>query len=200
MTLAILMKPSSILGGRGRLTRRQLRGLDIIARGGQILRSSDSHFLVKSQSGSGQYHVSWRPNGWTCSCDDWLGGVDHCKHVCALHSVFTLPLAMLDNAGVVAGEEGAGRDPSPPLLLYGRSTVGVRELVLAYRQAASRLADLRRVYPVHPLPPRIQVRRVAGPGLPGKVAMSSLPGLNQTRSGFYAPHFKMICSDSEPTP
>lgn len=66
---------------RGRYNLRQLRGLGIIATGNQITRVRDDLYIVKSQSGPGEYKVQAYGSVWGCDCSDFEKNQDACKHI-----------------------------------------------------------------------------------------------------------------------
>jgi len=70
---------------------RLLRGLEIVAKGGQIRRIDSSTFLVKSQSGNGWYTVKWTGKKWTCNCPDYRKKKYDCKHINAVAFLLRLP-------------------------------------------------------------------------------------------------------------
>jgi transposase-like protein len=78
--------------------RRELRGLAIVAIGGQIQRVNDL-FLVKSQSVPEVFHkVMWVNGKWTCDCQDYMERGKPCKHVYAVNFFLNLPLIVLSNS------------------------------------------------------------------------------------------------------
>lgn len=79
-----------------RLSRRQLRGLGIVAIGGQIERINDRLFLVKSQSSAAIYRVRWIDGKLTCNCKD-AGDGQYCKHRTAVDFLKRLPEVILAN-------------------------------------------------------------------------------------------------------
>jgi transposase-like protein len=80
---------------------RELRGLGIVALGGQIKRESDGIFLVRSQSNSSAYHrVEWRDSEWVCDCLDYLKRKKPCKHIYAVNFLLDLPKIVLANLNV----------------------------------------------------------------------------------------------------
>lgn len=64
-----------------RMTKAQLRGLAIFARGGLIKPISSSNFEVHSQSGHRLYVVEWNGDHWSCSCPTYDKHPAPCKHV-----------------------------------------------------------------------------------------------------------------------
>ena len=79
---------------------RELRGLGIVALGGQIERVSETMFAVKSQSNSGAFHrVEWRDGKWVCDCADYARRQRPCKHVYAVNFLLDLPRIVLSNSG-----------------------------------------------------------------------------------------------------
>jgi transposase-like protein len=80
-----------------KLNQRQLRGLGIVAMGGQIERINDKLFLVRSQRNSGEtYRVSWVDGKWLCNCLDAKSG-QYCKHRTAIDFLKRLPEVILAN-------------------------------------------------------------------------------------------------------
>lgn len=67
----------------GHFSRRQLRGLAILAKGGQIQRINDSTFNVKSQSTDSWYAVMITNQKLMCSCPDFKKMRKNCKHIFA---------------------------------------------------------------------------------------------------------------------
>ena len=60
---------------------RELRGLDILAKGDQIRRIDANHYTVKSQSGHGSYPVEREGKEWSCKCPDHVHRKTVCKHI-----------------------------------------------------------------------------------------------------------------------
>jgi len=86
-----------------KLSLRELRGLGIVALGGQIKRVGESAFLVKSQSNPSAYHrVEWRGNGWVCDCADYAKRNKPCKHIYAVNFLLDLPRIVLLNSEAFA--------------------------------------------------------------------------------------------------
>jgi len=77
--------------------RRELRGLGIVAIGGQIERLSDKLFFVKSQSTDTFHRVAWVNGKWSCDCQDYIKRSKPCKHVYAVNFMLALPLIVLSN-------------------------------------------------------------------------------------------------------
>jgi transposase-like protein len=80
-----------------RFSRRQLRGLAIIAMGGQVRRITDKLFEVRSQSRDVCYKVKWGRKSWSCQCEDFKAG-RKCKHIWAVLYVKNLPNLVLANS------------------------------------------------------------------------------------------------------
>ncbi len=79
---------------------RELRGLAIVALGGQIERISDTVFAVKSQSSPGAFHrVEWKNGKWFCDCVDYAKRRKPCKHIYAVNFLLDLPRILLSNSG-----------------------------------------------------------------------------------------------------
>ncbi len=84
---------------------RMLRGLEIVAKGGQISRVNNMNnklFLVKSQSTDIRYKVEWVANKWSCNCPDYTKNAKPCKHVYAVIFLSKLPQIILANANNMA--------------------------------------------------------------------------------------------------
>jgi len=77
--------------------RRELRGLGIVAIGGQIQRLSDKLFLVKSQTTDAFHKVEWVGAKWSCDCQDYMKRGKPCKHIYAVNFLLALPLIVLSN-------------------------------------------------------------------------------------------------------
>ena len=77
--------------------RRELRGLGIVAIGGQIQRLSDKMFLVKSQTTDAFYKVEWSRGKWSCECQDYVKRSESCKHIYAVNFLLALPQIVLSN-------------------------------------------------------------------------------------------------------
>jgi len=86
---------SEILAGS---RMRQLRGLEIIARGDQIRPVSESSYRVRSQHGNGWYVVELTESKWVCDCPDFRKKGTSCKHAFAVIYLLRLPSIMLSNA------------------------------------------------------------------------------------------------------
>jgi len=81
-----------------RLSLRELRGLGIVAAGGQIERVDENRFIVSSQSVDGAYHnVEWTNGKWICDCPDYLKRKKPCKHIFAVNFLLDLPRMLLAN-------------------------------------------------------------------------------------------------------
>jgi putative transposase len=65
---------------------RQERAKQIVALGNMISRFSKENYIVKSQSGNGEYHVTYQTlkNNWICNCPDFLFRGWTCKHIYAV--------------------------------------------------------------------------------------------------------------------
>ncbi|MDW8024237.1 MAG: IS6 family transposase [Nitrososphaerota archaeon] len=82
-----------------KLNLRELRGLGIVALGGQIKKLNDTTFLVKSQSNNGaSYTVEWKEDKWICNCQDYAKRGKHCKHIYAVNFLLDLPRIVLSNS------------------------------------------------------------------------------------------------------
>lgn len=70
---------------------RELRGLAILSKGNAITPVGKNAWLVKSQTGIGEYQVEKKYGvGWICSCPDYEKNQTDCKHVIAVR--FSLKL------------------------------------------------------------------------------------------------------------
>src|SRR2546422_6968572 len=72
-------------------TRRQLRGLGILARGNQIVQIDSSTYQVRSQRSASTYTVAISNRRWSCKCADFLKGGKWCKHIFAVQFWIKLP-------------------------------------------------------------------------------------------------------------
>lgn len=82
-----------------KLSLRELRGLGILALGGQIKRESENVFLVKSQSNQSTFHrVEWKRDKWICDCRDYIKRGRPCKHIYAVNFLLDLPRVVLSNS------------------------------------------------------------------------------------------------------
>jgi transposase-like protein len=89
--------PRKVVKDRISLRRLELRGLAIVAKGGQIGRVNDRCFLVKSQSSDLHYAVKWIENKWVCDCPYYIEQKRSCKHIHAVNFVLKLPQIMMSN-------------------------------------------------------------------------------------------------------
>jgi transposase len=78
------------------MNSRELKALEIAAR--VRLTFKDGAWVVPSQSGQGSYQVFLKPDGASCTCEDWTVRRLDCKHILA--------------ARLVAEREGRGTAPS----------------------------------------------------------------------------------------
>jgi putative transposase len=79
--------------------RRKLRGLAILAKGGQIKRIDACTFSVASQSGNGSYLVQRHGLAWKCGCSDYVYRGMVCKHIQAVNFSLNLkPAITSENA------------------------------------------------------------------------------------------------------
>lgn len=89
-----------------RLSQRQLRGLGVVAIGGQIERINDISFYVKSQSSDATYMVKWADGKWSCNCKDASEhrskSGSYCKHAQAVDFLKRLPEVILANQKALA--------------------------------------------------------------------------------------------------
>ncbi len=84
---------------------RQMRGLAIVAAGGQVKRISDELFWVKSQSTDAFYIVMRRVEKWGCNCLDFEATGKPCKHVYATFYALDLPNILSANSSVFGGSD-----------------------------------------------------------------------------------------------
>ncbi len=80
---------------------REMRGLAIVAAGGQIRRIDDDLFLVRSQSSDTCYEVKWADQRWFCNCLDFAERQQACKHVHAVNFLLQLPKIILANTEAI---------------------------------------------------------------------------------------------------
>lgn len=64
---------------------RELRGLEILGKGGQIHRIDADHYRVDSQNGNGSYSVVRSGKEWTCECPDHAYRQTVCKHIWSVY-------------------------------------------------------------------------------------------------------------------
>src|SRR5438128_479350 len=87
-------------GTRFRL--RELRGLGILAKGGQIEKIRKNSFLVRSQSEASRKHkIRFLNKRWHCDCKDFQDRGRPCKHVFAVNYLRSLPLIVLSNRNAI---------------------------------------------------------------------------------------------------
>lgn len=82
---------------KAEFSRRELRGLGIVAIGGQIERLSDTLFLVRSQSVDAFHRIEWASGKWSCDCQDYAKRRKPCKHIYAVNFLLVLPQIVLSN-------------------------------------------------------------------------------------------------------
>jgi hypothetical protein len=71
---------------------RQLRGMEIVSRGGQIQQVSPARYLVKSQKNTSQwYTVTQAAFGPDCNCPDYVKRKLPCKHIFSVMFLLKLP-------------------------------------------------------------------------------------------------------------
>jgi len=80
---------------------RQLRGMEIVAWGGQVKRIADSKYLVRSQRMDAWYGVKLRNGRWLCECADYIKRRKTCKHAYAVIFLLRLPKILDANSGSV---------------------------------------------------------------------------------------------------
>ena len=81
-----------------KFSRRELRGLGILAIGGMIKRIRENMFAVKSERTDDWYTVEWKDGKWICSCPDYAKRKKPCKHIYAVNFLLDLPMIMLSNS------------------------------------------------------------------------------------------------------
>jgi len=81
---------------------RQLRGMEIVARGGQIRRITQEKYEVHSQRGDDWYTVEWNDRRWVCSCPDFNDSGSACKHIYAIGFLNRLPHILMTNTNYEA--------------------------------------------------------------------------------------------------
>ena len=69
---------------------RQNRGKEICMMQNAITKMNETDYIVKSQSGNGEYRVSQTFNGWVCSCPDDTYRAWTCKHIFAVQFSYNL--------------------------------------------------------------------------------------------------------------
>ena len=88
---------SSLTSLPHKFSRRQLRGLGILARGGQIVKVNDGVYKVRSQTSSATYSVVNVGNKLTCNCPDYAKKLQPCKHIFAASFFVQLPAIIAAN-------------------------------------------------------------------------------------------------------
>ncbi len=86
-------------------SKRELKGLQM-ALNGFVEQMDGSSFLVKSETTSKKYEVSWKDKAWTCTCKDYMRFKRKCKHIFAV-------LYFLTFREVVVGAHAQGRPSCP---------------------------------------------------------------------------------------
>ena len=139
-----------------KLSRRELRSLGIVAKGGQVTRINDGLFVVKSASGTGSYELRWDQHyqRWSCECPDAMKGTYPCKHAMVPHWTLALPVVLMSNARITSGI--VSTNPDPCLFYLGRR-VHVCDAVELYKLVLSRLEGFQDALPQKP-PPRPTIR------------------------------------------
>lgn len=69
---------------------RELRGLEILAKGDQIHRIDSDTYRVDSQNGNGSYLVVRNGKEWSCECPDHKHRGTVCKHIWSVYFSFNL--------------------------------------------------------------------------------------------------------------
>ena len=65
-------------------TPRELRGLAILSQGDTITTINNNSWIVKSQTGIGEYQVCKKNKHWACTCPDFEKRQMDCKHIFAV--------------------------------------------------------------------------------------------------------------------
>jgi transposase-like protein len=76
---------------------RELRGKEIYNSLGQIKKLFEGIYLVKSQSGHGNYTVTETPHGWVCQCPDSRFREVECKHIWAVRFLLKIKKKIREN-------------------------------------------------------------------------------------------------------
>lgn len=63
---------------------RELRGLAILSMGDTIKKAKKFTWIVKSQTGIGEYRIKKKGRNWYCTCPNWLEYKTDCKHIYAV--------------------------------------------------------------------------------------------------------------------
>ena len=94
-------------------SKRQLRGLGIVARGGQVSAAEQKDaYNVCSQSSDQSYKVQKnRDDKWACDCPDFLKSTKTCKHVFAVQYWLRLP-SIASRNGYMILEKGMTKNGS----------------------------------------------------------------------------------------
>lgn len=85
-----------------RWTRRELRGLAILAQGGKIVKVSEDRYYVRSQSSVDVIYSVTRIDraggiAWQCECLDFQNNAHDCKHIYAALYYLLLPSILRAN-------------------------------------------------------------------------------------------------------
>ena len=80
---------------------RQLRGMEIVTKGDQILKIASDHYQIKSQKTTNQYEIVQERTEWRCDCPDFSKRRAPCKHVFAIIFLRNLPEILKANLGVI---------------------------------------------------------------------------------------------------
>jgi hypothetical protein len=64
---------------------RELRGLEILAKGDQINRIDQDHYRVRSQTNHGFYLVTRKVKEWSYECPDHTNRETVCKHIWSVY-------------------------------------------------------------------------------------------------------------------
>jgi transposase-like protein len=76
---------------------RMFRGKEIYNTLGQIKKMFEGIYLVRSQSGRGNYTVSETPHGWVCQCPDHRYREVECKHIWAVKFFLKIKAKIREN-------------------------------------------------------------------------------------------------------
>jgi len=112
-------------------SKRELKGLQM-AVNGFVEQIDSSRFLVKSETSSKKYEVSWQDKSWTCTCEDYLRRQRKCKHIFAV-------LYFLTFREIVSGVKNPQDKPSCP-------KCGMNDMVIKRGYAYERCGRVPRFY------------------------------------------------------
>ena len=72
---------------------RESRKLGIAKLDGQVRRIDEHTYIIKSQSGNGEYHITASEIGWNCSCPDFVSRGQKCGGLSSQDNLVYLYLA-----------------------------------------------------------------------------------------------------------